>query len=163
MKKLNRKGFTLIELLAIIVILAIIMVVTIPTVLNSMDSAKEKQLQNAVDSVADWVQKQYDLVSMGLNSGLGGDVSKAYTDVVTGKLSSAITLVTSGTPAEGAPTVTESINFLEAAGIADADTNIASAKISYNSSKNRVCVELTAKDGGSFYVTGKSTKTSAGC
>ena len=46
MKKLNRKGFTLIELLAVIVILAIVLVVTIPSVLSTMNDAKEKQLQN---------------------------------------------------------------------------------------------------------------------
>ncbi len=42
MKKLNRKGFTLIELLAVIVVLAIILVVTIPSVISSMNSAREK-------------------------------------------------------------------------------------------------------------------------
>ena len=64
MKKLNKKGFTLIELLAVIVVLAIILVITIPTVMNSMKNAKEKQAQNAVDSVANWVEKQYSLAKV---------------------------------------------------------------------------------------------------
>jgi len=61
MKKLNKNGFTLIELLAIIVILAIIMVVTIPTVLGNLSEMKIKTFQNSVNTVADWVEKQYGL------------------------------------------------------------------------------------------------------
>lgn len=61
MKKLNRKGFTLIELLAVIVILAIVLVVTIPSVLNSMDTARQKQLENVVVSIESMVTKQYEL------------------------------------------------------------------------------------------------------
>ena len=64
MRKINRKGFTLIELLAVIVILAIVMVVTIPSVLRAMASAREKQFQNAADTVADWLNKQYELARM---------------------------------------------------------------------------------------------------
>ena len=41
MKKLNKKGFTLVELLAVIVVLAIIMVLTVPSVLSSMNSARQ--------------------------------------------------------------------------------------------------------------------------
>ena len=59
MKKLNRKGFTLIELLAVIVILGIIMVIAIPSFINSVDSAREEQFQNAVDSVSKWMTMQY--------------------------------------------------------------------------------------------------------
>ena len=63
-KKKNRKGFTLIELLAVIVILAVVMVVTIPSVLNAMKTARVKQFQNAADTVADWLQKEYELSGM---------------------------------------------------------------------------------------------------
>ena len=65
MKKLNRKGFTLIELLAVIVILAIVMVVTIPSVLRTMDSARDEQFKNAVLSIQEYVQKNYDLCKIG--------------------------------------------------------------------------------------------------
>lgn len=41
MKKLNKKGFTLVELLAVIVVLALIMTLTVPSVLSSMNSARQ--------------------------------------------------------------------------------------------------------------------------
>lgn len=72
MKKLNRKGFTLIELLAVIVILAIVLVVTIPNVINSMNSARQKSFENAVETIRDYVQKNYDICNLGadfLNTG----------------------------------------------------------------------------------------------
>ena len=71
MKKLNRKGFTLIELLAVIVVLAIVLVVTIPSVISSMNSAKEKQLTNAVGTVTEWFQKNYDIAKVGDSSVVG--------------------------------------------------------------------------------------------
>ena len=64
MKRLNRKGFTLIELLAVIVILAVVLVVTIPSVLNAMATARKKQAQNAVATIIEYVQKNYDLCSV---------------------------------------------------------------------------------------------------
>ena len=69
MKKLNRKGFTLIELLAVIVILAVVMVVTIPSVLNAMKTARQKQFDNAIATIKDYVQKNYDLCSLGSELG----------------------------------------------------------------------------------------------
>ena len=68
MKRLNKKGFTLIELLAVIVILAVVMVVTIPSVLNSMGSARQKQLENAVHSIEEYVQKNYDICISNLSN-----------------------------------------------------------------------------------------------
>ena len=68
MKRLNKKGFTLIELLAVIVILAVVMVVTIPSVLNSMASARQKQLENAVHSIEEYVQKNYDICVSNLSN-----------------------------------------------------------------------------------------------
>ena len=75
MKKLNRKGFTLIELLAVIVVLAIIIVVTIPSVIDSMNNAKSKQLENAVGTVTEWFTKQYEL---GTLSDVSGGPSAEY-------------------------------------------------------------------------------------
>lgn len=65
MKKLNRKGFTLIELLAVIVVLAIILVVTIPSVISSMNSAREKSFENVVSTIEDYMTKQYELCKIG--------------------------------------------------------------------------------------------------
>ena len=64
MKKLNKKGFTLIELLAVIVILAIVLVVTIPSVLRSMETARQKQFENAITSIQDYVQKNLDICNV---------------------------------------------------------------------------------------------------
>ena len=65
MRKLNRKGFTLIELLAVIVILGIVMVVTIPSIISSVNSAKDKQFQNTVDNVSKWMSTQYKQIQLG--------------------------------------------------------------------------------------------------
>ena len=84
MKKMNNKGFTLIELLAVIVILAVVMVVTIPSVLNSMDSAREQQFKNAVETIRDYVQKNYDLCSIASDlSGTTYDTSLFNTNACT--------------------------------------------------------------------------------
>ena len=48
MKNLNKKGFTLVELLAVIVVLALIMVLTVPSVLTSMNSARQSDRKSAV-------------------------------------------------------------------------------------------------------------------
>lgn len=60
MKKLNRKGFTLVELLAVIVVLAIIMVLTLPTIMNSMNSARQSTFllyaSRMLDTAADKYQ-----------------------------------------------------------------------------------------------------------
>ena len=188
MKKLNRKGFTFIELLAIIVILAIIMVVTIPTVLNSLDNAKIGQLENAANSVAEWLEKQYSLNELG---SISGGASPAYTTWSGYNIGSAAIKTGVNGTALAAKTLTSEV--LSAAGIADASTSIevgstATATIGgvagvtyvktvnmsagsgatfqtakdtsntvvssayYNSTTGRMCVELVAKNGGSFFV-----------
>ena len=77
-RKLNNKGFTLIELLAVIVILALVMVVTIPTVLGTMNSARNDTFKNSVNSIASWVERQYELAYNGV-----GGYSDAFTNVCT--------------------------------------------------------------------------------
>ena len=87
MKKLNRKGFTLIELLAVVVILAVILVVTIPSVLNTMDTAKQKSFDDAIEVIRDYAQKQYDLCQLNLSHDDLFDTNsctfKAGTDLIT--------------------------------------------------------------------------------
>lgn len=77
MKRLNKKGFTLIELLAVIVILAVVMVVTIPSVLNSMGSARQKQLDNVRSSMEEFLQKNYDLCASQITNEFGSDIKIA--------------------------------------------------------------------------------------
>ena len=155
MKKLNRKGFTLIELLAVIVILAIVMVVTIPSVINAMNGARSGQLKNAADTVAEWLTKNYEL--SGYSATLGtATVDKAYSD-----------FMGTGTTAKTWTTTAMDISdILEAAGISDADTNIATATGKLGSN-NKICVELTAASGGSFYVNSTDANankaSSSGC
>lgn len=67
MKKLNRKGFTLIELLAVVVILAVILVVTIPSVLDTMDEARQKSLDDVAAIIQDYAQKQYEQCELNLD------------------------------------------------------------------------------------------------
>lgn len=174
-KKLNKKGFTLIELLAVIVILAVILAVTIPSVLNSMSKARENSLQNAADSVADWFAKNYELDAIGT---YGGGADAAYTTFV--KENSAKTLISGtgeGTDENQVTPWTLTTDVLTAAGISNADTNIEFSKtidnnttnlstVYYNTTKNRVCVVLQAKEGGSFYNNkdkNANTKSSSGC
>lgn len=147
MKKLNRKGFTLIELLAVIVILAVVLVVTIPSVISSMNKAKESQLQNAADTATEWFTKQYELATLG--SSIVGDPALAYT--------------TFG----GVTTTSKDLDadVLKAAGVTDT-TGLSGAVQLKN---GKVCITLTAgttDDGKTspFYVNGgTNTVSGSGC
>lgn len=135
MKKLNRKGFTLIELLAVIVVLAIILVVTIPSVIDSMNSAKSSQLNNAVGTVTKWFTEQYELDTLG--AGVGGGPSPEYTtfkDTFTDKA------LPKTNPGSDNITGDAGQTILKAAGI----TNPAglTGRIYVNGTK--ICVKLTA-------------------
>lgn len=165
MKKLNRKGFTLIELLAVIVVLAIIIVVTIPSVIDSMNSAKSSQLNNAVGTVTEWFTKQYELDTLGTGvgvgpTGVGVGPSKEYTNF----LKSKDTEHTDSTQkvAVPLPKAKESAfelntDVLKAAGI----TNPAglTGKIYVNDTK--ICVVLTADSTSQFYNASDTTKNTA--
>ncbi|MDY5059086.1 MAG: prepilin-type N-terminal cleavage/methylation domain-containing protein [Bacilli bacterium] len=152
MKKLNRKGFTLIELLAVIVILAVVLVVTIPSVISSMNKARESQLQNAADTATEWFTKQYELATLGTNA---GDVSSVYT-----AWTSATGKGKNWTTADSELTATE----LKAAGITDTTGLTGTAKLT----NGKVCIKLTAgtSDAGTspFYVNGgTNTVSGSGC
>ena len=66
MKKLNNKGFTLVELLAVIIILAIVVGITVPAVLTTTTNAKKKAFETAAQTVATWVDSQYQVAVSGL-------------------------------------------------------------------------------------------------
>ena len=67
-KKRKKSGFTLVELLAVIIILAIVVGITIPAVLTTTSNAKAKAFQTAANSIADWVDKQYQAYTSGATS-----------------------------------------------------------------------------------------------
>ena len=54
-----RKGFTLVELLAVIVILAIIMIIAIPSVLSTVETAKQKTFNEFLEKVYAAAQKTF--------------------------------------------------------------------------------------------------------
>lgn len=144
MKKLNRKGFTLIELLAVIVILAVVLVVTIPSVISSMNKAKESQLQNAADTATEWFTKQYELATLGT---VAGDPAPAYTTF--GRVTTTSKLLTA--------------DVLKAAGITNTDGLINDESTVVLTAAGKVCVKLEAKS-GPFFVSGGTNKVSgSGC
>ncbi len=65
-KKKGKKGFTLVELLAVIVILAIVVGISITTILPVMKNSRKKALQVAADSLALWIDQQYELYLSGV-------------------------------------------------------------------------------------------------
>ena len=164
MRKLNRKGFTLIELLAVIVILAIVLVVTIPSVIKAMNSAKEKQLKNAADSVAEWFQKNYDLDNL---PEIATGVETGYSTFMAGK--NWITTnedVTTYIPlylcVEDSETHIITCQGAEAAGLSSAVKNITTSSYVKVDSKGKICVHLEAAEGGSFYVNGGTNSVNGG-
>ena len=59
MKKLNKKGFTLVELLAVIVVLAFVMVLAAPSVLSSMNSARQSSFMLYAEKMLNAAQSRY--------------------------------------------------------------------------------------------------------
>lgn len=144
MKKLNRKGFTLIELLAVIVILAVVLVVTIPSVISSMNKAKESQLQNAADTATEWFTKQYELATLGT---VAGDPDPAYTSF------------------DGVTTISKPLTaeVLKAAGVTDTEGLINTGSTVNLTDAGKVCVKLEAKSGPFFVSSGTNKVSGSGC
>ena len=145
MKKLNRKGFTLIELLAVIVILAIVVVVTIPSVLKSINNAKESSLSNATATVTEWFTKQRELETLGQDLA-GSDLTDAYTKF--------------GLNKDTATPLTEAI--LKEAGITNPKGLTGTAQLK----GEKVCIILNAGTTSQFYVKDASngnSVTGSGC
>ena len=144
MKKLNRKGFTLIELLAVIVLLAVVLVVTIPSVISSMNKAKESQLQYADDTATEWFTILFDLATL---CTFAGDPDPAY-----------------GT--FGGVTTTSkplTADVLKAAGVTDTEGLINTGSTVILTAAGKVCVKLEAKSGPFFVSSGTNTVSGSGC
>ncbi len=158
MKKLNRKGFTLIELLAVIVILAVVLVVTIPSVITSMNDARNKNLQNAANTVEEWFTKQYELSVLGTSLG-SESVDSVFSDNYLAAGKSIPTSDSSVSDKKIADAV------LKAAGISGGESNV-TGTVYLKSDNKTFCVELDAVSGGNFHVnaSGYDNKaSSSGC
>ena len=138
MKKLNRKGFTLVELLAVIIILAIVVGITIPAVLTTISNTRNKAAQSAVDSVADWIDRQY-------QASLVGDNDVAKVDAIwSGKCTDTTT--------EGRIGCAIDADLLNAAGVKATNFSIDddNDKIYIMISTGRSCVQLTTNSDGDY-------------
>ncbi len=157
MKKLNRKGFTLVELLAVIIILAIVVGITIPAVLTTTSKAKTKAFETAAQTAADWVDRQYQVLSTGLDSTgiatLDSNFNTVYSATTT-ENSKTVSCMES----QGGATITSTENtdgckiknssFITAAGLTTA--NVSSINVKIDNSTGRSCVTLTATTTGDY-------------
>jgi len=151
-KKLNKKrGFTFIELLAIIVLLALVMIVAFPTVIRSINEAKTKQFQNAANSLAEWMGKQYIIEKSEI-----GTLNDSYENfVTTATYPNYITEIpeTNGEPASSGRKVFTKPIFT-AAGI-DPDGFTGGSHVWYDINKKKVCVKLSISTSSKLYVSGR--------
>ena len=137
MKKLNNKGFTLIELLAVIVILAIVVAITIPSVLSSIDNTRKKAFQTSVDTVADWVERQYQAFLIGDET--VQNVDSAFASATNGCGNLPKTPLTAPTSCA----LGDKSAFLKAAGVNPNNYDLSSVSITVNTS-GRACVKMKA-------------------
>ena len=146
MKKLNKKGFTLVELLAVIIILAIVVGITIPAVLTTISNTRDTAFQAAVNTVADWIDRQY-------QANLVGDPDIAVVDT---NFSSNCTINAS----TGAGSCTVNAALLAAAGVKPDNFTTTGSTITI-ASTGRSCVTLKGNASGDYRVS--TTKTGGIC
>lgn len=158
MKKLNRKGFTLVELLAVIIILAIVVGITIPAVLTTTSKAKTKAFETAAQTAADWVDRQYQVLSTGLDdtgiAKLDSNFNAVYGVKTTGdkqvpcmeETQNGATIISEGTT-DGCSKIVNS-SFITAAGLTTA--NVEKINVKINTNTGRSCVTLTATTTGDY-------------
>lgn len=152
MKRLNRKGFTLVELLAVIVILAIVVGITLVTVLPSLKKARQESFDLTANTVAEYLEKQY-------QAQLIGDVSGVTVSVT----------IPTGTTSSAAQPISDT--DLKNAGVKPNNYRAASWYI--NTTTGRACVKLTAatttnpkestNKAGEYHDVNPDTVSSTGC
>ncbi len=150
MKKLNNKGFTLIELLAVIVILAIVVAITIPSVLSSINGARKKAYKTSLNTMADWLEREYQMVQ-------AGDTEIAPVDT---NFSSKCNLTPN---TSGNVTCTIDADLIKAAGGKGGNYNLTDTnnKIYISASNGRACVQLASSTSGDYGT--QTTTQSDGC
>lgn len=148
MKRLNNKGFTLIELLAVIVILAIVVAITIPSVLSSINGAKTKAYKTSLNTIADWLEREFQMVQ-------AGDTSIAPVDSNFG------TYCTDAPASSGTITCTYNDALIKAAGGKAGNFVSSGSSITIDASNGRACVKLVTNPNGDYG--SQSTVGSDGC
>lgn len=141
MKKLNRKGFTLVELLAVIIILAIVVGVSIPAVLTTTNNAKVKAGKTAASTVADWIDRQYQVATTGLDT---GDVATS-----TARLDANFKTQCSSDGSTCTNKTIDNAAFIAAAGVQL--KNVTQIQVKINTSTGRSCVILTIPETSEYY------------
>ena len=163
----EKKGFTLVELLASVLILALIVIIVVPLTLNSLNKAKEKQLENSVSVLEVWLGKQYDLYKFN-ESSASIDFINFCEQSPESTLSCRSNIgVRSGSDESATISLslsnenTNAIKLLKASGLNP--NNFSYVKVNYNNNYNKLCVNLTASDSGEFKEYAGKMKKSSGC
>ena len=150
MNRLNRKGFTLVELLAVIVILAIVVGITLVTVLPTLKNTRQEAFELTANTVADYLEKQY-------QAQLVGDLSGVTVSVEI--------------PTETSSAAEKTISDLDLKKAGVKPDNYRAASWYINTTTGRACVTLTAatrtnpKDGkvGEYHDVDPDEISSNGC
>lgn len=169
MNKLNKKGFTLVELLAVIIILAIVVGITIPAVLTTTSSAKKKAFQTAANTMADWVDRQYQVYTTGISADGIATLDPTFEDAC----------LNQSYKCTGTRYIRLTKDFANAAGIKSENISVATTNGSYtatqsatsgcysrihiNKDTGRSCVILISSITGDYNTTGSTEKMNVIC
>ncbi len=150
-KKKGKKGFTLVELLAVIVILAIVVGISITTILPVMKNSRKKALQVAADSLALWIDQQYELYLSGV--AINEDINEEFINACFGESRNCTTLpiVITADFVRGAGLKADNFHLAEEYNITSIPPNLrwnrsSKTRIYINPNTGKSCVSLMTKD-----------------